>query len=377
MSEVKHLLRPDKTIHKALISTTSSLVGEYESDSILITHAWPDFLGHFSFARYEENPVSRSAYIVAFRTEPYEERPGAPLPNYSAMGELVCSYLSLIYGKRFDHHGLIESNGMYHIPDLSMYSTLSNPRLLFNSHRERKCFSIPLNLSHFSIVSRIFLDTDNDREFLHRLNTACKFYMQALQNIETDYENSYLQFVMAGEIMSRHFDYKIEDLLDDSMLKTLKNIEENFKDGREIVKNISKRTASIKKRFVMSISDLIDDEFFLSKETDIDYCSFRVEDFSKRIGAAYDLRSKYVHTGVPFGNWIRPESRFLADVQIGRPVVDDKEYAKILEKAPTLIGLERVIRYCLLKFMISNGFQEIEEIRSSGTGDAEGGHENN
>ena len=367
MSTGNHRLRPNETIHKALISTTSRLVGEYESDSILIDHAWPDFSNHFGFARYYENPASRSAFIVVFQTEPYEKGPGVVVPNYSSMGELVCSYLSLIYGKRFDNHGLIESNGIYQIPDLSMYTSLSNPRLPFNSHRERKCFGVPLDLSQFSVVSRIVSGTGLDQKLLHRLNTACKFYMQALQNAETDYEASYIQLIMSGEIIAQHFDYRKEDLLDKEMLKILKRIEKHLDDGNKVAKQVSNRVSAIKRRFVKSISCLIDNEFFLSRESDSEHGFFKAADFPRRIGAAYDLRSKYVHTGVPFGRWIGPGGS-LEDIQTGRPIVEDKEYAKVLAKAPTLVGLERVIRYCLLKFMISNGFQDIEKIRSGGDG---------
>lgn len=72
-----------------------------------------------------------------------------------------------------------------------------------------------------------------------------------------------------------------------------------------------------------------------------------MESFRSAIAAAYDLRSRYVHTGVPFGGWI---SFWQNEVQIGRPVVEDKELGKILALAPTFTGLERVIRYCILRF---------------------------
>ena len=363
MNSANHRLKLDETIHKGLISTTSRLVGEYEGHSIRIDHAWPDFSSQLGFARYHENPASRSAFMIVFQTEPYKREAGVVVRNYSPTGEQICSYLSLIYGKRFDFHGLVESGGMYQIPDLSVYSSLSDQRLPFNSHRERKCFGVPLDLSHFTAASKIFTGIDVDPKFLNRLNTACKFYVRALQSAESDYEFSYIQLIMAWEIMSRHFDYSKDELLDEDILRSLTKIKDALEGGEEIAKQLSNRMLAIKRTFVKSISSLVDDEFFLSKETDLGYGFFRPEDFCKRIGAAYDLRSKYVHTGVPFGRWIRPEIHSL-DTQTGKPVVEDREYANILEKAPTLLGLERIIRYCLLKIMISNGFQDIEKIRS-------------
>jgi len=66
--------------------------------------------------------------------------------------------------------------------------------------------------------------------------------------------------------------------------------------------------------------------------------------------AAYDLRSKYVHTGQPFGSWVRPRGQTIEEVQVGRPVVTSADLAKTLADAPTLVGLERVLRYALLRF---------------------------
>ena len=372
MSNSYHPLKPDETIHKALISTTSRLLGAYESDSILIGHAWPSLSNRLGFARYDENPASRSAYLVAFQTEPLEKGPGVALPNYSPIVELVCSYLSVLFGKRFDHHGLIESNGIYQIPDLSMYTSLSNPRLPFNSHRERKSFGVPLNLVHFSAVSSIVSGTDVDQKLLDRLNTACKFYMRALQTAETDPESSYIQLIMAWEIMSHHFGYNREELLDRQTLKDLAKIEDDLDGGKGIARRLRHRMSSIKRTFVKSIYGLVDDEFFVTKETDFGNGFFKKEDFCKRIGAAYDLRSRYVHSGGSFGRWIAPDIHSL-DTQTGRPVEEDREYASILEKAPTLLGLERLIRYCLLRFMDGNGFPGIGRIANDGEVNVEKG----
>ena len=62
----------------------------------------------------------------------------------------------------------------------------------------------------------------------------------------------------------------------------------------------------------------------------------------------YDLRSRYVHTGEALGGWIGP--RFgNAERQVGQPVVPDRQMARILSRAPTFIGLERLTRLVLLR----------------------------
>ncbi|MFC6673179.1 hypothetical protein [Marinobacterium aestuariivivens] len=364
MSNSKHPLRPDETIHKILISTTSRMVGEFVSDEILICHAWQNFTNSSGTIRMEENPVSRSGFIIAFQTEPHNKESGIVIPDYSPVGEVVCSYLSVLFGKRFDCHGLVEGSGFYNTPDLLAYSSICNPKLPFNTHKQRGCFKIPLNLSSFSPLSKILTGSDIDPAFQSKLNAACKFYMQALQNVEYEPEVAYLHLITSGEILAGFFEYKKEEVLDQQILDVLNIIEGGLENGQKISRQLSNRLLGIKRSFVKSLCSLVDQRFFESRESEVEFGCFKPDFIERNIGAAYDLRSKYVHTGVPFGNWIQPRGHH-TDLQCGRPVVSDKDFSKILEKAPTFLGLERFIRYCLLNFMASNGFPEIMECRDS------------
>lgn len=364
MRNSKHPLKPDETIHKILISTTSRIVGEFASDDILISHAWQNFRNSSGAIRMEENPVSRSGFIVAFQTEPHEKEVGIVIPDYSHVGEIICSYLSVLFGKRFDCHGLVEGSGFYNTPNLSAYNSICNPKLPFNTHKQRSCFKIPLNLSNFSSLSKFLTDPDIDPDFLTKLNAACKFYMQALQNVEYEPEIAYLHLITSGEILAGFFEYEKEELFDQQILDILNTIERELENGEKISRQIANRLLGIKRNFVKSLCSLVDESFFQSRESDVEFGYFESDLIEQNIGAAYDLRSKYVHTGVPFGNWIRPQ-RQGTDLQFGRPVVTDKGFSKILAKAPTFLGLERFIRYCLLKFMASNGCPEIMEYRDN------------
>lgn len=76
----------------------------------------------------------------------------------------------------------------------------------------------------------------------------------------------------------------------------------------------------------------------------------------KRIQAAYQLRSSYVHTGKRFDREIQSEQeeRQVGSFNtVGIPK-DEKEFNKALSDAPTFKGLERIMRYCLLKFLVDN-----------------------
>ena len=141
MTETNSKLKLDETVQKMLVSTTSRMVGVYENTGIVITHARPNFYDSATDLRMDETPLSRSGIVIAFETEPLEKRAGMVVPDYTYVGESVCAYLSVLFGKRFDCHGLVVANGQYQIPDLTAYSTTCNPRSPFNSHKQRKLFS--------------------------------------------------------------------------------------------------------------------------------------------------------------------------------------------------------------------------------------------
>ena len=52
--------------------------------------------------------------------------------------------------------------------------------------------------------------------------------------------------------------------------------------------------------------------------------------------------------------WVKPLG-FNNEIQLGTPIIGDPVLEKILVKSPTLIGMERIMRFCLLRFMHLNG----------------------
>ena len=271
----------------------------------------------------------------------------------------------MLFGKRFDCHGPVEGSGLYQIPNFNAYSTICDPRLPFNSHQPRACFQVPLEMGRFAAIDRILIDATIDHKVRTRLTTACSFYMQALQDVEHNAEVAYLHLITAGEILSSCFPYSKEETLDEDTLNDLLVIERELKDGDKIVKRMHGRLQGVKRRFVMSLCSLLDDQFYARTENKRAFAHFAPKDIEARVGAAYDLRSKYVHTGAPFGAWIDP-SRSYGDIQVGAPAVDDKEFSKILKKAPTFAGLERLMRYCILRFMASQDVFTVQEAEGDG-----------
>ncbi|MBK7490608.1 MAG: hypothetical protein IPI17_00430 [Nitrosomonas sp.] len=350
-----HKLRPPETIQKLLISTTSRLLGEFESDLLLVAHAWRDFHDHRFGMTLTEGPLSRSAYIVAFETEPHRREVGSILPNYAWVGDVICIYLSILYGKRFDSHGLIEGTGMFQVPDYSLFQSLVQSRLPQNSHDPRCDIPIRLNLAEIAKIEPL-LHPGQDERFITFLQTAGRFYLQALQNFEERPDVAYLNLITAGEVLSNYYRYDKDELLDEQAKNILHQIALASDNGPELAKQIKGRLFQVKRRFLRMIEDLLTDQFFAESEAKQDYLRLKKEDIQSRLSAAYDLRSQHVHSGLPFGKWVsRMLNGEVCEVQIGRPVVGDRAFENVLAKAPTYFGLERIIRYCLLRFIHTHG----------------------
>lgn len=140
-----------------------------------------------------------------------------------------------------------------------------------------------------------------------------------MQHAESQPEVAFLDLITCGEMLSNFFEYNKDNLL-------------------------------VKRRFVKTIRNLLNPYFFQQTETTIGILN--ESDISDRIEAAYDLRSYYVHSGVNFGGWVRACRLSNSGRVVGVPDIKDKELKKILDKSPTTFsGLERIMRYCLLRFI--------------------------
>ena len=343
-------LRPLRNIHKCLLSTTSRLVGEFEMDGALLAHAWPDTRDRHASARWTEGPASRSAFIFSFRTEDVPVKSG-PVPNYSPMGEMICGYLAVLFGKRFDHHGLIEGSGFFQLPDLADFGHLCRHNLPHNSHKVRPDFAIQLDLAEVARLKPLLEGNTVDHRFLRSFQTCTKFYLQALQIVERDPEVAYLNLITSIEVLSNFYQYEKNDLLDAETLMALQQIETQLPDGAKVAGLFRSKLLQIKRRFLKTVLALVDDDFFTRSESSNPLFGLEKESFEKCMAAAYDLRSRYVHTGVPFGSWVSSGIGGQdSEVQVGTPVVEqDRELGNLIGRAPTFVGLERVTRYVLLR----------------------------
>jgi len=84
-------LRPNKDIFKFLISTPSRLVGEFETQDLLITHAFGNFRSDKDSLSLRAGPYSRNFYVIVCRIPPLENNQKS---NYRPFGERLCASLT-------------------------------------------------------------------------------------------------------------------------------------------------------------------------------------------------------------------------------------------------------------------------------------------
>jgi len=341
-------LAPHRQVQKFLLSTPAPLSDDFESTALIVREAYTGLrqrAGH----QQRIGPTGRTALTLSFRT-PAEDHGGIIIPDYDHVGDMMCAYLAVLYGKRFDNHGALESSGYFRVPDLAALDAYVDRRVPTASDQPRADFSIPLSLRELDRLAPLMLGPSGRSPEATVFRTASRFYLRALQTEEADIEIAYLHLVTCGEVLSNGLDVNADQLLDAQTRRAIEKIETGMADGPKLARMIRGKLRAIRRRFIWSLQHLMEPAFFLRGEAEHAYERLRSETFLKVLGAAYDLRSHYLHTGKPFGEWVRPRGSSPPEVITGRPIMDDRQFSQILASAPTFTGLERVIRYGLLRF---------------------------
>ena len=343
----------DRNVHIALISSPSRFIGELHTVAdMFLRIAWPAFHDAGSMQSFlEKNATTRHYFAFGFRVEPEIEsaRNLRIIPNYYPLSEDMAIGLSVFFGKQFDSNGLIQSHGMFHVPTLAQTQIPYHEAGPYND-KPRNDLGIELNLSKASTIARLFTTEFGDSSARRTFFNAGKFYLRGLRGAYRDPEAAYIDLIMAGEIISQHKDFDEAKIYDDDLKRLFQRLTDLGVKTSD-VETIKKRLYQVKRRFVLAITSLLTSKFFAKTDSVHEWGSLRAVDIAKRVAAAYDVRSQYVHKGRSFVQAVIPPPQLSTEVNFGRPVMDDKDFAKILERMPTFWGMERIVRFCLLRIV--------------------------
>ena len=211
--------------------------------------------------------------------------------------------------------------------------------------------NIPLELDKIGLISSLLNINHMERSYTAFYNAA-RFYWRALHNMENEPELAFIDLVSCGEALSGGFDFKTDDLISHdaelrNIINVIKNGNINNTDKTKICLFMRKRLYQVRRKYVLTISNSLNDYFFSNNETSCDttMCSISSENIDKCIKRTYDLRSKSVHEGLYLGDKIKELTNY--DNEIAITLNDDKNMINTL----TLHGLERIMRYCLLVYI--------------------------
>lgn len=359
------MLSPLQNFHKFLLSSPTRFRGQYEQPDLLIAPAYPSVTDNIlRDTQSNESPFNRHYYVFILNFT--FDSNDILIPDLSYIGDYFAIALSLYYGKSFHNHGVIESHGIFSMPVTNNIAPLRKYKLPINNQQPRKDLEIALDLCNCSSIINFLLKKPFD-SLSSAFLTAGKFYLRSLQSVDTDIEGAFLDLVTCGEILANRHEYAEDELYDEN---TQKIFEELKSKGvtEESVKVIKQRFFQVKRKFVMTLKSFLNKKFFTKTESKEEWGRLKEEKIEGIIKSVYDLRSQYVHNGITFKTWIEPEEYYMNEITglssgvkaniDNTEVLNKKErknIQKILEKAPTYLGLERIMRFSLLSLLHNNG----------------------
>jgi len=342
-------LRPSLNITKLLISTPSHLTGKYENDVFRVVGATEN-LGTRT-AKREEREYRQ--YVELTVETPVYDHDTVVIPDYSHLGENFCIALGVLFGKVFHSHGLTQQHGLAYIPEMKNHDTVFNKSLCFNNFSPRVDYNLNLDLGNIKHIESVLLKHDGTiADAQSTFFYSGRFYIQALRMVENNPELAFLSLITAGEILASHFKYSADELLDEDSKNLLNKLKDYGEEGNALSKKVSKKMLGISEAFCKFILECLDEDFFTRTEAKNEFEKLNRDDIKQRLKAAYNLRSKYVHAGKSPSGWM--SVCYLnnnEEVQHATPVISDPEMKKAIMRSPTFIGMERIIRFSLLRFL--------------------------
>lgn len=350
----------DSDVIRFLISAPSRFVGQLSTPDLSVQMIMPSG-GVELETSIKPGPYSRSYYLVSIRVpdDPSSAEAFAvpvttlrnqePLYDFRKVGGMLCDLASVWFGKSFDYHGVIADHSIAYLPNLGSISPVSHHGLGPYNQHPRPDLEIKLKLQELEAVLVLLYKREPAAE-LNAFWSASRFYTSALRVFEYDPEVAFFNLIVALEIISSQIDVPDGELYDRQAQEDLEAVEDALGDA--LANRVRQRYFQLSRRMIYAAKTLVNDTFFEGcRASQKCYCLNR-GNLESCVKAAYDLRSKYAHSGMPFGIWLDIVVMPGAEVQVGQPVLPDgyRRREKILANIPTFLGLERLVRFTVLRF---------------------------
>jgi hypothetical protein len=335
-------LRPPETIFRFLFSSPAHFAGECSGGDFWLTPAFPSFdrRGQETM-RIGSGPFRRSHFC--FSVEVPERDPSVnTYPMYAWVGDEMSALLGAFYGKLVLNFGHMQAGRLVTVPSMEDRPIYRYDKPPFTD-RARRPNGPELNLGHAEPLVAKYVKVAGSDAQLPLLVRAADFYRLALETYGERPEIAFAMLISTLEVLTAIKTYSDEELYDEQLLDDLKLISTTCTDGPAIVTRLKGRLYQVKRRVAALVNHVVPDSFFQERETTMAW-GFIVDrnELVDRVRAAYDIRSRLLHTGNRSGLWYIEHDTEGEERGAGEPVLDDKELVKLLTRSVNLVGLERI-----------------------------------
>jgi len=335
-------LKPSETIFRFLFSSPAHFAGECEGEDFWLTPAFPSFdrRGRELLA-IGAGPFRRSHFCFSVEV-PKRDKSAMTYPMYEWVGEEMSALLGAFYGKLILNLGHVQAGRFVTVPSMPERRFHRYDKPPFND-RPRCPNGVEPNLAEAAPLIAKYVKVAATDDQLPLLVRSADFYRLALETYDERPEVAFAMLISTLEVLTGLRGYTEEELYDEQLLADLRLIETSCADGLQIARRLRGRLYQVKRKVAALARDLVPDTFFEQRETKLPwgFIQDRAE-LVERIRAAYDIRSRLLHTGNRSGLWYIEYDHQGEERGAGEPVLEDKELVKLLGRSVNLVGLERI-----------------------------------
>jgi hypothetical protein len=278
-------------------------------------------------------------------------------PVYQWIGEEVSALLGALYGKLVLNFGHVQAGRLLTVPSIEQRSFHKFDKPPFND-QPRKPNGFEPNLAEAGLLLAKYTTISTVDDCLALLVRAADLYRLALETYDDRPEVSFAMLISTLEVLTGLRGYSEEELYDECLLRDVRAIQESCPEGHQIARRVRARLYQVKRKVAALVRTTIPETFFQERETTQPwgFINDRTE-LVERVRAAYDVRSRLLHTGNRSGLWYIEHDYQGEEYGLGTPVLDDRPLVKLLCRSVNLVGLERitstVLRTMVLEWVAS------------------------
>jgi hypothetical protein len=327
-----------------VISTPNAFAHSFETGRVKV-HQLPSNVGDTRFYGHA-GPFEHHFYVC---TVPVGTTERAGVFRWEVNVDDVIALMSLFFGKRITNHGLLWLPHSWMLPDLQGVRPTSYHTLPIFSGQHFKPLVRDCDWRLLGAIELLLETLASAGSESTPIVLAARAYAESLRILPTDREIAFFRLIQAVESaassLELHDDEKFSH--DSELLRHFEWLEKApDARGRELAAFLRRRLYQVKRCVWLWLERHVDGQFYADEPGGL-----RADGLQQAISAAYDLRSRYVHTGERFGEWIDPAPGRCGSqetIPAGfAELHENKNIRRLLARCPSYVGLERLVRYAL------------------------------